>query len=77
MLEGKASGEKTKQQVSSKIFYFIQEETFRPFSNISTITTSAVRILVCETDVAQGQDGKAQGRSVLGGVKEFICQLNG
>lgn len=56
---------------------FTQEGPFRPFSKISTITTSADRVPVCEPDVAQGQEGKAEGRSVLRGVNEFICQLNG
>lgn len=46
-------------QVSSKILDFTQEGAFRPLSNISTITTSAVRIPVCEPDIAQGQERKA------------------
>lgn len=64
-------------QVSSKILDFTQEGAFRPFSNISTITKSAVRILVCEPDVAQDQEGKAQGRNVLCAVNKFICQFKG
>lgn len=64
-------------QMSFKILDFTQEGAFRLFSNISTITTAADRILVCESDVAQGQEGKAQGKCVMCGINEFICQLNG
>lgn len=59
-------------QVSSKILDFTQEGTFRLFTNINTITTSAVRILVCEPDVAQGEEGKAQGRSVMCGINGYL-----